>query len=336
MSKYKYQSGFSPYFEGFVKAKEIVNLGTIQYTKVFDEFDRFVVSQGYSGCALTEELVSKWRSTRVNDSNKTLYGKMLVLVAFGKYLVHNGVPSFIPRVPNIKFDYDTPYIYSKEEMSRIFESADSLRVNDLYHYDVLHAIPSLLRVLYVTGMRIGETLAIKNKDVNFEKRIIVVEDTKNKMHKLMPINESLNKVLLQYYEFKCNLKLPDCDVESPEITFFCSLHGKKLQEATIHRWFKRILSMSGIPYIGGCKGPHIHHIRHTFAVHSLHKLVTSGEDIYSVMPVLSKFLGHKDLRGTERYVRLTHEIYPEINDIMSALTADIYPKPKDNNHENVF
>lgn len=41
MSKYKYQSGFSPYFEGFVKAKEIVNLGTIQYTKVFDEFDRF-------------------------------------------------------------------------------------------------------------------------------------------------------------------------------------------------------------------------------------------------------------------------------------------------------
>ena len=54
------------------------------------------------------------------------------------------------------------------------------------------------------------------------------------------------------------------------------------------------------------------------------------------MPVLSKFLGHKDLRETERYVRLTHEIYPEINDIMSALTADIYPKPKDNNYENVF
>lgn len=79
-----------------------------------------------------------------------------------------------------------------------------------------------------------------------------------------------------------------------------------------------------------------HCARHTFAVHSLHKLVTSGEDIYSVMPVLSKFLGHKDLRGTERYVRLTHEIYPEINNIMSALTADIYPKPKDNNHENVF
>lgn len=329
MSKYKYQSGFALYFDGFVKAKKVLNIGTIQYTKVFSEFDRFVISVGYDGCSLTEDLIFRWRSTRVNDSNRTLYGKMLVLAAFGKYLINNGIASYIPRMPLIRFTYDIPYIYTIDEMKRIFKSADSLRVNGTNRYDVLYAIPSLLRVLYSTGMRIGETLSIKNQDVDFEKRVIVVKDTKNKMHKLIPMNESLYMVMRQYHEYKCYLKCSGCDVESPEITFFCSLHGKILKKGTVHRWFTNILALSGIPYIGGCKGPHIHHIRHTFAVHSLHRLVTNGEDIYCIMPVLSKFLGHKDLRGTERYVRLTHEIYPEIQEAMKELTANIYPKITD-------
>lgn len=329
MSKYKYRSAFAPFFNDFVKAKEVMNLGTIQFTKLFDEFDRFVVSQGYTRCSLTEELVSKWRSSRVNDSNRTIYGKMLVLSAFGKYLAHNGVSTYIPNVPVIKFNYDTPYIYSKEEIARIFKSADSIRVDGLYRYDVLYAIPSLLRVLYATGMRIGETLSIKNKNVNFGKRVIVVEDTKNKIHKFMPMNESVFNVMKQYYDFKCRLKFPGYDVDSPDVTFFCSLHGRILKECTVHHWFKRILALSGIPFIGGCKGPHIHHMRHTFAVHSLHNLVSKGEDIYCIMPILSKFLGHKDLRGTERYVRLTHEIYPDINNMMYQLTANIYPTQSD-------
>lgn len=42
------------------------------------------------------------------------------------------------------------------------------------------------------------------------------------------------------------------------------------------------------------------------------KLVGEGMDLYCSLPVLSKFLGHLDAYSTERYLRLTQEVYPDI------------------------
>lgn len=325
MSSYIYQSSFAPYFEDFEKAKATVGFDTLQFRKFFKELDVFVIQYGF--IEITRELVSKWRDTHVNDSNRTLYGKYCVLGQFAKYLNHRGIKAYVPMLPKQQFDSGSPYIFTHEQIKKIFEVADSLRMPCSNKSNCLFSIPAILRVLYSTGMRIGEVLSLENRDVNLEQNRIIVRITKNKQEKLIPINSSLHVVLSQYYKYKCHIVNANLNVQLPNAPFFCSLMGKPMVKVTVFTWFKRILMMCGIPHIGGGKGPHIHHLRHTFAVHSLQQQVKSGADIYCAMPILSIFLGHKDLRGTERYVRLTHEMYPDVIAAQKTISEEIYPQP---------
>lgn len=54
-------------------------------------------------------------------------------------------------------------------------------------------------------------------------------------------------------------------------------------------------------------------------------MVKSGEDIYCALPILSVFLGHKTIAGTEKYVRMTQEIFPEIIKMENHLTSFVFP-----------
>lgn len=38
----------------------------------------------------------------------------------------------------------------------------------------------------------------------------------------------------------------------------------------------------------------------------------SGEDITAALPVLSRYLGHNGLSGTQKYLQLTAQMYPDI------------------------
>ena len=64
---------------------------------------------------------------------------------------------------------------------------------------------------------------------------------------------------------------------------------------------------SGISHGGKGRGPRLHDLRHTFAVHSVNQMVRQGVYLYRSLPILSIYLGHASVQATERYVRLTEE-----------------------------
>ena len=80
----------------------------------------------------------------------------------------------------------------------------------------------------------------------------------------------------------------------------------------MHKSFRQCLFNANIPYNG--KGPRIHDLRHTFAVTCLKNWVIAGNDIDSMLPVLSAYLGHKSMSGTQHYLRLTAEMFPQITE----------------------
>ena len=92
----------------------------------------------------------------------------------------------------------------------------------------------------------------------------------------------------------------------------------------VYKHFYRIIDDSGIPRTPTQVGPSLHSMRHTAAVHSLIKMTREGRDIYSALPLLSIFLGHKNVLGTESYVRLTQEVYPEITKLDMDGTDDLF------------
>jgi len=51
-----------------------------------------------------------------------------------------------------------------------------------------------------------------------------------------------------------------------------------------------------------------------------------GIDLYCALPVLSTYVGHSSIYATEKYIRLSKEIYPDIETKTSSLTGKIYPE----------
>lgn len=143
------------------------------------------------------------------------------------------------------------------------------------------------------------------------------------MQRMVPINPSLKEVMKQYERYRD--RMPVEGLTDKEHFFFVKANGKPFTKSAAYRWFKIILKQCGIPHIGKQQGPRVHDIRHTCAVHSLEKMVKSGVDIYCALPILSTFLGHKTIAGTEKYVRMTQEIYPDIIEMQSTLTSFVFP-----------
>ena len=92
-----------------------------------------------------------------------------------------------------------------------------------------------------------------------------------------------------------------------------------------------LLGKCGINHRGKNEGPRVHYLRHTFAVHTLHRMSSEDVDLYAGLPILSVMLGHASVRESEWYVRLTREFYPEIIEKMSATTGGIFPELDKNN-----
>lgn len=54
------------------------------------------------------------------------------------------------------------------------------------------------------------------------------------------------------------------------------------------------------------------------------QMVNQGVDLYTCLPILSAALGHRTLRSTEKYVRLTQAMYPEVAQKSTGMDAFIY------------
>ena len=136
--------------------------------------------------------------------------------------------------------------------------------------------PILITALH-TGMRMGEILRLKWEDIDFERGIIEVTETKSGEPRKIPMNNLLTETLR-------SIKLP---CVSPYV--FCRTDGRPRK--SIRTAFENALKRAGIENF------RFHDLRHTFASH----LVMAGADL----PTVKELLGHKTIEMTMRYAHLS-------------------------------
>ena len=328
MTKYVFQSKFATQMASFVKMKTTMGCERRFYEANLYLFDSYLCEYHPNCDLITQEITTGWKETMANNTRGTIYHKYCVLNAFCRYLNHIGYPCYIPRLPKWSQSGFVPYIFTHDEITRMFNFLDNLRMkqhNGNCHY---FCIPALFRLLYGTGLRMGEALSLKNRNVDLESRTILLEITKNNQHRMIPINDSLYVVLLQYTNEK--RKLRRLRRNGPDDYFFVSVLGDDMRASTVHNYFKQALHSCGIPRNAGRIGPRVHDLRHTFAVHSLIQQTKAGTDLYCSLPILSVFLGHRDYRDTEIYVRLTIDMFPEIIEKEEQLLENVFPTSDEN------
>lgn len=310
MTKYKYLSAMAAYMSELIAIKHSAGISTKSIEYALKEFDRFFIENHIVPRDLTESVYVKWRESRINDSDVTIYNKCSYWRQLMKLISRSGINCFIPRNPKCLHSNFEPYIFTNEQIQEIFKHADGLRMFDKHMTCTMFSIPAILRLLYSTGLRISEVLSIKNEDLYLNEDYIHIRKSKNNRERIVYMNQSL-KSCLQTYLFYRN-KMPLSGIDDPQRELFIKADGSRINQQSVYVYFKKILEKCGIPHIGGNHGPRVHDLRHTYAVHSLVKMVNLKMDLYVCLPILSASLGHRDVATTEKYVRLTQAMFPDL------------------------
>ena len=320
LSKY-YYSVYGPYIEQYIDVQKSLGYKPRQRNSILVLFDRLALERDEEVVGISKELADEWGRKGLNESEINRYKRIQGLRLFASFLCKIGYPSYIAQLPKLKTDF-TPYIFTKEQIWAFFDVCDQLD-NLTTNRSTAFVIPTLFRLLYATGLRIGEALSLTCQDVNLKDSYLIVRNSKNGMDRMVPISDTLADVCKVYFEYrnhytKMIYNISDC--------FFIYQDGSKCSTDLIYRWFRSILYQTGISHGGRGIGPRVHDFRHTFACHSLADMTVKGLDMYYSLPILSTYLGHRSLAATDGYVRLTAQMYPEISAKVNELAPDIFPE----------
>lgn len=215
------------------------------------------------------------------------------------------LPATDPRFPTLR----PPYIYSTAEIERLLVATDILHVPRT----PLRALGfrTLLLLLYSTGMRISEALALTLDDVDLVERVITIRDTKFFKTRFVPTGPKLTDALSEYA--RCRIR----DLPMPTGTaaaFFVRTHGTHWDRGWTEALFCRVRKEANVIREGDIKvQPHLHDFRHTMVQHQLLAWYRADRDVQHLLPRLATYLGHVDIRSLQHYLSITPELLHEAN-----------------------
>ncbi len=175
----------------------------------------------------------------------------------------------------------TPYLYSDSDIAALMSAARAMR-------SPLRAatLETLVGLLAVTGLRIGEALRLDRDDVDLKTGVLTIRLSKFGKSREVPIHPSTTDALATYTRHHDRLCQP------VDQAFFVSTAGRRLLYCTAHLGWLELVGQGGLlPRSATCR-PRPHDLRHSFAVHTLIGWYRDGLDVQAQLPKLSTYLGH--------------------------------------------
>ncbi len=190
-----------------------------------------------------------------------------------------------------------PFIYAPSDITALMSQARSIR-------SPLRAatMETLIGLLAVTGMRVGEAIRLEANDVDWAEAVLTIRESKFGKSRHLPLQPSTLDALNAYTRRR-GLHHP----KPAATTVFVSNVGTPLLYENIWKTFRALIDAAGI---GGKSSfpARIHDLRHTFAVRTLIDWYRSGEDVQARLPWLSAYLGHRDPHSTYWYLSAAPEL----------------------------
>lgn len=192
----------------------------------------------------------------------------------------------------------TPHIYSDREINALMEQASLLR------YPLMAATyTTLIGLLAVTGMRVGEAIALDDDDIDWSRARLHVRHSKFNKSRYIPVHEQTLGALRCYAIQRNRLRPPQATSHS----FFVSLAGTRLIYNNVAHTYARLVTLARVePRVG--RPPRLHDLRHSFTVTTLCDWYRADVDVDSRLPALSTYLGHAHPTTTYWYLTATPQL----------------------------
>ena len=251
-----------------------------------------------------EELVTienalGWATLASGDANWWA-SRLSVVRGFASY-VHQLDPGhqippadLLPRRPRRA----VPYLYSDQEIEALIAATTVLR-GELRQA----TYRTLIGLLAVTGMRVGEAIGLDRQDLDLSHGVLTVREGKHSKSRELPLHASTVTALRGY------LRLRD---EQPRAmvsdALLVSPAGTRLIPCNVGSTFRQLRRQAGLqPRSPACR-PRIHDFRHAFAVRTLLEWYRAEVEVQPRLPLLSTYLGHVHPRHTHWYLSAAPEL----------------------------
>lgn len=266
--------------------------------RLLDDFVTFAEQTGAE--TLTIELALDWATLPQGTEPVWLAQRLGVVRGFARYL-HTVDPRTQVPPPDLlpgRYQRISPYLYSDDDISALMDGARSLRPplrSATYE--------TLIGLLAVTGMRIGEAMRLDRDDVNWADGLLTIRASKFGKTRALPLHKSTGGALRTYGTRRDRL----CPhPQGP--SFFVSTAGTRLGHPNVQPTFRIIRRHAGLDRPTSGRSPRIHDLRHSFAVKTLLGWYRAGLDVAARMPLLSTYLGHADPARTYWYLSAAPEL----------------------------
>jgi integrase/recombinase XerD len=285
--------------EEYLRIRRSLGFKLERHAKLLAQFISYLHDQGAD--TITIDHVVSWVGLPAGGRGWLAF-RMSVLRGFLGYL-HTLDPT-VPVPPADLFPSGphraVPYLYSEDELAALLATTDTLR------YPLQRATyRTLISLLAVTGLRVGEAIGLDDDDLDVEHGVLAVTGKFGKPRQV-PLHPSAVAALAAYQRRR--------RTEHPRPgtpALFVSTPGTRLIYVNVSATFVKLVDRAGLaPRSASCR-PRPHDLRHSFAVATLLDWYRDGGDVAARLPLLSTYLGHVEPANTYWYLHAAPELLAE-------------------------
>jgi site-specific recombinase XerD len=271
-------------------------------------FDRFLAQAYPYATTITKEILHAWFASfeHLRPSSQGRYRTATFQIC--KFLRRRNASTATREdilSPRLRRDFH-PYIFTAEEISRLLHAAGELsptKIEPLRPW----SMQLVVVLLYTAGLRIGEVVRFQVRDYQASDATLVVRETKFAKTRMVALSSSARRVVDEYLVRRRDLGL-SCEPVDP---LRCCPSNRPPCLDSVQAALVRVMRDCGLKPTRGRRGPRIHDIRHSFAVHRVLEWYRRGEDVQLLLPRLVTYMGHRGLESTQRYLSLTPAVLVE-------------------------
>lgn len=241
-----------------------------------------------------------WAQLPANGASNWWGYRLSTVRGFATYLhaldpVHQVPPAeLLPQRPQRA----TPYLYAESDVAALMAAASSLKT------PLRRAtLATLIGLLAVTGIRVGEAIALDRTDVDLRSGRLVVRHGKFDKTRELWLHPTTVGALRRYQRLRDRVA-PRTDTAA----LFVSTAGTRLLYCNVHHTFHRLVARAGLTSRSTRCRPRIHDLRHSFAVRAMIEAYASGQDGQVRLTLLSTWLGHVHPASTYWYLSASPDL----------------------------
>lgn len=227
---------------------------------------------------------------------------------FSLYLLANGYESYLPRYV-FQGHPHLIHVLNDDELHALFYEIDCYSPNGTVFQRLALEYKVMFRILICCGMRVSEVRKLKKSDVDFNHGIITIKASKGQKDRLVYLPEDLRNLCVEYQNTMKILYGDDSvwlfPAREPDNLMTVGVIDKRFNFA----WNNTV-------YANQCKTkPTVHSLRHTFVVKRMNQWMLEGVSLNSMLPYLSKYLGHSSVDDTFYYYHQVEEAFQVVRNL---------------------